>query len=183
MPRSLRDREVLEDFADDQARDLHELPNVARLERPGPWGTYAENTHGSAPHAPTLDNGPLYTGEYREEINGDITTLIANVPTTLATLRRPWPWIGFAVDGRGLAGAQVLLLQLRVILRSGPAVLVASASGTQTIPITVTGPVGWVAVSGVACGARAEVFATLQGGQPVKVRGTIWGTNISGFGP
>lgn len=175
-------------FDDAETRDLRELPGVERLERPGPWGTFPEHTEGSAPHAPTLSNGPLYTGEYREEVNGDVFTVPVGRVTILATLRRPWPWVGFAVDGSKIPGGQTVTFGLRVLLRSGSALVSASLLPAAVPGLSITGPPtagmnGWQAMIGIAASARLELFALITAGAATRVRGTLWGCNAPGFGP
>lgn len=183
MPR--RDRALLQAFDRAQVRDLKRLPGVERVTFPGPYGTHPERTPGSAPLAPTLANGPLYTGEWREEINGDRLTVPADGSvTTLATLRRPWPLVGFAVDTSGIAGGQTLTASILVVTRSARARIMGTPIPTPPV-ITSVGPdpFGWLAIVAIPLGARAELYATVTGGGTAKVRANLWGCNVPGFGP
>jgi len=182
-------------WRDDQRADLRNLPHVARLVRPGSYGTFAERTPGSHPLAPTLDDGPLYTGEDREEVNGDYTDLPPDVPyVLLASLRRPWPLVGFALDTANSAAGVTVTAGLLAIMRSGQARLVGNVVGGPPPPVpelAITGiaaPFPWVSMSGIYAGVRVAIFAfRTGGGEPapagITVRANLWGYNAPGFGP
>ena len=188
-----RRRDAVREWQEAQRRDLSELPSVARLERPGAFGTFPERVLGSAPQAPTLDDGPLYTGEWREEVNGDfvsVTPSNTNAPlqTVLATLRRPWPFVGFAIDPSRLPGGVPVVAGLNVIMRSARAQLVTNVFGGGFLPptISITTPVlppGWVAATGMFVGARVELWIAQGGLAAAPMRGNLWGYNAPGYGP
>lgn len=169
------------------------LPNVAPLIRPGSFGTFPETVEGSAPKAPTLDHGPLYTGEWREEVNGDpLIVQTTGVQTVLATLRRPWPFVGFAVDVSRLAAGDVVVAGLNVVTRSSRATLVGNviqggvlgSTAQLTFTIPATNPPAWIAMTGMILGVRPELWISLtRTGGAVKLRGDLWGYNSPGFGP
>jgi hypothetical protein len=180
-----------------QDRDLVELPHEARLDRPGAYGTHAERTRGSVPKAPTLDNGPLYTGEDREEINGEFTTVAdpsSTVTTLLASTRRPWPYIAFALDTSNVPALTTVRAGVVLLTRSGPVRLVGNLIGGAPPPVpelTQTGvalPFPWICMTGIYVGARVAIFATQtfagEGEAPeLLVRANLWGYNAPGFGP
>lgn len=183
--------EIVQQWQRDQARDLRDLPHAARLVRPGPFGTFAERTDGSAPEAPTLDSGPLYTGEWREEVDGDPLVVDTDEPTILCSLRRPWPFVGFAIDtSKGRAG-QTLTAGLLLITRSGHTkllnnVLGGAAVAPQIAVVGVQVPWPWVGMTGIFVGMRVALFVTNTGGEAptsLTVKGNLWGYNSPGFGP
>jgi hypothetical protein len=186
-----RGRKVVRAFADAQERDLRELPGVDRRTYPGPFGTRPERTDGSAPEAPTLDSDALYTGESREE---DYTPDSVIVPvdatgyTTLCTLRRPWPFAGFAVDTSRIPSGITGQVFARVVTRLGRAIIVGNVLTVIPATLPITGPVpgGWVAVTGLYAGARLELVAQVTTGSEagdVVLRAVMWGFNAPGFGP
>lgn len=178
-----------------QARDLRDLPHEPRLVRPGSYGTFPERVEGSAPLAPTLDDGPLYTGEWREEIDGDYVDVpVGGSFVTLAALRRPWPYVGFAVDTSAVAPAGTSVrVGLLVLTRSGHARLIANVVGGAPLPapeIIVAAPQApfhWVTMSGIYVGARVAVYATATNTddeeEQCTLRANLWGYNAPGFGP
>lgn len=121
----------------------------------------------------TLDtHAQPFAGELREEESGG---LIAAIPpgaiVTLATLRRPWNFVGIAFDP---GDTPDLADQAAVALR----VLTRGVKG-YTTPIAVSGS-GPQAVIGIIVGVACElVFFNLTNlGTPVtihNVRGSIWG--------
>lgn len=174
-----------------QAQDLRDLPHRTRLVRPGSFGTYPEKTFGSAPKAPTLDSGPLYTGEWREEIDGNDILVLPNSAkqqpvTVLASLRRAWPYVGFAFDTRNFptSGPVNVTVGLMVQTRSGHVQLLnnvgASVQVVQAGPAT---PLPWLGVTGVFVGARVSLYATHDGSTSFKVKGNLWGYDDPGYGP
>jgi hypothetical protein len=187
MPRTPRERRVLRAFDQAEARDLRELPHVARVRYPGPYGTFPEDTEGSAPRSPTLTNEPLYTGEWREEVWSEYLVLQANAtPLVLATLRRPWPYAGFAVDASKVPSGQTVTFSLRVVVRNARAFLFGNVFAVLPASLPVIGPApgdGWLAVTGIYAGARLELICTNTPGVACKVRGTLWGYNAPGYGP
>ena len=190
-----RRQQVVADWNRAQARDLRELPHATRLVRPGSFGTYAERTKGSAPEAPTLDDGALYTGEYREEVDGNelAVPLTSKRPyVLLASLRRPWPYVGFAIDTSDVPSVSQVTAGLVVLMRSGHARLLNSVvAGAAFVPqIVVTGtaaPFPWVTMTGIYAGARVAVYATQSQGEDedelVNLKANLWGYNAPGFGP
>jgi len=171
-----------------RARDLRTLPSVVPIERGGSFGTHAERTRKGGAEAPTLDHGPVDTGEWREEINGDFL----DVPdentspwfTRLATLRREWPFVGFAVDTGEVPDTFTVTAGLIIESRSGPVLLVANVVGGAPAPvpqIQVTVPVvpiAWVGMTGIYAGARVSVYVRQSGGDhpaTVQMRANLWG--------
>ena len=188
-----RRRQIVQAWNEAQADDLRELPGVARVVRPGSFGTFPERTHGSAPKAPTLDDGPLYTGEWREEVDGNALSVNANLApeqptwTQLAALRRPWPFVGFAVDTIGVPAGVNISAALLVLMRSGQALLLQNVIGAG-VPalINVTGPQvpQWVAMTGILAGARVALAISHNNPEgPITMKGNLWGYNSPGFGP
>lgn len=116
----------------------------------------------------TLDsNAPPYAGELREEQQ---TTRPVTIPAggtvILASLRRPWNFVGFAVQP-GNAGAGLLAATLRVRTRGFPAILQP--------PVTVGAGLA-SAFPAVILGAQADLIVTNTGDVPaVGVQGAIWG--------
>jgi hypothetical protein len=188
-------RELGREFAQAQARDRRTLPGVPRLLRPGPYGTFAGETFGSAPDAPTLDDGPLYTGESREEVDGKFQ----DVPdendapfTFLASLRRPWPYVGFVIDTSQVPATFQIVCGLVLLTRSGPARLIGNVVGPAptVIPeIELTTPIipfPMVGMAGIYAGERVAVWVKQTGGDhpaTVQMRANLWGYNAPGFGP
>lgn len=182
-----------------QEGDLTRLPNVPRKLREGSFGTFPEDVRQGGPLAPTLDNGPLYTGEWREEVNGlDIlvppsvtatpqiaggTAGSASPGQVLCTLREPWPLVGFAVDVSKFSPTDQILVGLTIPMRSGRAVLIANAVGntlvgaqlTWTVPAAPAVKNSWIAMTGIAAGARVELWLQHNHEGNVKVRGNLWG--------
>ena len=188
---------IAQAWASAQARDLKNLPHEENLDRRGAYGTHAERTRGSVPLAPTLDNGPLYTGEDREEINGDelvVPLASDNDFVYLASTRRPWPYVAFAIDTSNVAPLTTVRAGVVLLTRSGPVRLVGNLIGGAPPPVpelTQTGPAApfaWIAMTGIYVGARVAVFATQTfGGEDEApeciVRANLWGYNAPGFGP
>ena len=170
----------------DQARanDLRELPNALDLVRPGTFGTFPEDTPQDGPKAPTLDHGPLYVGEWREEIAGDyldVTTATEARPVTLVTLREPWEFVGYAVDTTSLDPGATLQAVGRIVTRAGGRAAIFGTPIPIAPIITSAGPspLNWLAITGIIAGARLEVVAWLSvaGQGPSKVRANVWGFN------
>lgn len=142
---------------------------------------HAEDEDRDIPRAPPLDEGPIYTGEWREEtttdkpirVNPGTSQLVA-----LLTLRRPWPLVGFSVDGTKIHGGQTLTVTLRILTRGMGAIVQAASMnlvGPQLFPF---------ASLGHQVGARCELVALLAGGGVfVPVRASLWGSNVPGQGP
>lgn len=171
-----------------RARDLRTLPGFRPLERPGSFGTHAERTRKGGPEAPTLDHGPLDVGEWREEINGDFLAVpdqsVSPFFTRLATLRKEWPWIGFAIDTGEVPAGHTVTAGLFVETRSGPVVLLANVVGGAPAPVpqiqvvTPTAPIAFVGMTGIYVGARVSVFVRQSNGdhpEEVQMRANLWG--------
>jgi hypothetical protein len=184
-----RRRLVREAWDDAQARDLRELPGVNRIERPGSFGTYAQDTRQAGPKAPTLSDGPLYTGEWREEIDGNAIDVVGGLEgrTVLCSLRRPWPFVGFAVDVSRVPAGTNVVAGLNVIMRSARAVLLQNVlgGGLPAVLQITAGAFPWNAMTGILAGVRVELWIsqndTSQRSWPMK--GNLWGYNAPGFGP
>jgi hypothetical protein len=108
-----------------------------------------------------------YAEETREsQAKTLVTPLVAGGVVTLATLRRAWELIGFAIDPGNAAGAG-LNVTLRVLGRGVQGVITT---------IAVTGAQGPQAFIGFLVGARCELVvsntseATISG-----IKGEIWG--------
>lgn len=172
-----------------QARDAAMLPSVPRIVRPGSFGTFPEDTRQGGPKAPTLSDGPLFTGEGREEVNGAPLSCPAgaNVWTPLANLRRPWPFVGFAVDLSQFPAGTTIGAALVVLMRSGRAFLFSGAGTVIPSQIVGTTPIipgqPWLALAGIYAGARVEVVINHNAAQPVKVRANVWGYDDPAYGP
>lgn len=128
------------------------------------------------PWHPTLDTGqPPYSGEIREEMLGEpVMSLPPTTPTPhtivcLATLRRPWNYIGFAVDARSFGGATGIAVTLRILTRLGPAFLQSPAA------INLSGVTDVVSATNYIVGERAELVFINATEQSGLVRGVIWG--------
>lgn len=128
------------------------------------------------PWHPTLDPGqPPFSGEIREEMIG--SPILSRAPVapqaetiiTLATLRRPWNYIGFSVDPRAFGGITGIAVTIRILTRLGPALLLSPAainlSGVQTI----------VAATNYIVGAPCELVFLNTSATSAQVRGCIWG--------
>jgi hypothetical protein len=123
----------------------------------------------------TLDaNAPPYAGEIREDQHGTKHDCPPGSFTTLATLRRAWNYVGFAIDpGDALSPFTGLAVTLRVL---------GSLQGliaNQGLPVAVTDQ-RTAAYVGFVVGAPCEVVfvnATSGGGAVTihGVRGSIWG--------
>lgn len=128
------------------------------------------------PWHPTLDTGqPPYSGEIREEMIGEpVVSQAPTTPTTrtivcLATLRRPWNYVGFAVDARAFAGVTGISVALRVLTRLGPALMQSPA------PVSLTGVTEIVAATNYIVGAPCELVFINATESTHAVRGCIWG--------
>lgn len=128
------------------------------------------------PWHPTLDTGqPPYSGEIREEMIGEpvVSTSPASPsePTIvcLATLRRPWNYIGFAVDPRAFVGVTGIAVALRVLTRLGPALMQSPAA------INLSGVVNIVSATNYIVGAPCELVFINASETTASVRGCIWG--------
>lgn len=128
------------------------------------------------PWHPTLDTGqPPYSGEIREEMIGSpIVSPAPVLPQTLtivvlATLRRPWNYISFAVDPRAFGGIVGTAVALRVLTRLGPALMQSPAA------IPLTGVVEIVAATNYIVGAPCELVFLNTSETSAIVRGCIWG--------
>jgi hypothetical protein len=111
-------------------------------------------------------NAPPFAGELREE---QCTARPLTCPNggqiTLATLRRPWNYVGWCVRP-GDAGGAGLSVQLRILTRgvNGLTAPVAVAAG---LPFAVTG---------IIMGATCELVVVNTTGAPVKgLVGALWG--------
>lgn len=117
----------------------------------------------------TLDaNAPPFAGELREEQTGSKVDIAPNSFVTLATLRRPWSYIGFAVDQGDAADSAVFEAFLRTLGRGVNGALAQSA-----VPLNSTGSLAFGAfIVGIAC----ELVVFNGAGPTIHgVRGTIWG--------
>lgn len=191
-----RARAIQQAWDEAQAWDQENLPGVPRVVRPGPYGTFAEDTRQHGPEAPALDNGPLYTGEWREDVDGDFLTLgvgptsfpvgsfsfLPLLPTCLATLRRVWSAVGFSLDTSRVPAGVSIMAGLAIVTRNGRAML----NSTGVIPVAPvlasTGAMGMIALSNISPGARVEVVAAASA-EGVQARACLWGYNVPGFGP
>lgn len=116
----------------------------------------------------TLDaNAVPFAGELREEQESTRAfTIPAGGVVVLASLRRPWNFVGFAVHP-GNAGAGLLEATLRVRTRGFPAILQPAVSVGAGLAS---------AFPAVILGAQADLIVTNTGGvAAVGVRGAIWG--------
>jgi len=142
---------------------------LARAYRP-------EIVRDTIPWHPTLDTGQApYSGEIREEIIGSAVVSLAPVApqtltiVTLATLRRPWSYVGFAVDPRAFAGVAGIAVALRVLTRLGPALMQSPAA------ISLAGVNDIVSATNYIVGNRAELVFINASATTASVRGCIWG--------
>ena len=116
--------------------------------------------------ATMAENAPPFAGEIREEHTGPkIKVLPAGAQVTLATLRRPWNYVGWAVNP-GDADVGVLTAQLKILTR-----------GIDGYTAGVVVPNGLpFAVVGIIVGATCELVVTNGGDVPVHLcSGSIWG--------
>lgn len=192
---SRRTAEVRAEWDRAQSRDLRELPGVPRVVRGGAYGTFPERVRGYAPKAPTLDDGPTYTGEAREEVNGNPLVVPASSGkkyVVLAMLRRPWPYVGFAFDTSDVdpTGEGSLTVGILAILRGTQRALVLGSvvGGTPppAVALSVTAPQSpfpWIAMTGIYAGARIAVYAINTRATDATVTANLWGYNAPGFGP
>jgi hypothetical protein len=112
------------------------------------------------------ENAPPYAGELREEHTGAVVKVLgAGAMVSLATLRRAWNYVGWAINP-GDADAGQLLAQIRVLTR-----------GINGYTAAVSVPAGLpFALVGLIVGAACELVVTNTGDEPVTlVRGSIWG--------
>lgn len=112
------------------------------------------------------ENAPPYAGELREEHTGAIVKLLgAGQMASLATLRRAWNYVGWAIQP-GDADAGQLSAQIKVLTR-----------GINGYTAAVAVPAGLpFALVGLIVGAACELVVTNTGDEPVElVRGSIWG--------
>jgi hypothetical protein len=144
-------------------------PRLARAYKP-------EIVRDTIPWHPTLDTGqPPYSGEIREEMIGSPVVSLAPVApqihtiVVLATLRRPWNYIGFAVDPRAFGGVAGIGVGLRVLTRLGPALMQSPAA------IPLAGVTDIVAATNYIVGAPCELVFVNASGASATVRGCIWG--------
>jgi hypothetical protein len=171
------------------AHDARTLPSTRQRLYRGPYGTFPERTRGSYPKAPPLADGPLYRGEWREDISGKSLVLPGNgARVVLASTRRPWPFVGFAVDTSRIAGGLTVTFLLQVCPRGCNAQVVQNVIVGAALPeIVQTGPAApnpWLAVIGLMPGARVEVVAFLTPTEgTAEVRASLWGYNAPGYGP
>jgi hypothetical protein len=110
-------------------------------------------------------NAPPFAGELREEQSSQpVKNFAVDAQVTLATLRRPWSYVGWAVDP-GNAGAG-LTAQLRILTRGLDA---------YTAPVVI--PAGRpFALVGLIVGATCELVVTNGTAGVVRnLRGSIWG--------
>jgi hypothetical protein len=111
-------------------------------------------------------NAPPFAGELREEQCTARPLACANgAQVVLATLRRPWNYVGWAVRP-GNAGGPGLSVQLRILTRG--------VNGL-TAPVAVAAGLPF-AVVGIIMGATCELVVTNATGAPVTgLVGALWG--------
>jgi hypothetical protein len=126
-----------------------------------------ERLRSAIPVRVTLDsNSPPFSGELREEHSGPRLDLPDGAFVTLATLRRPWNYVGIAIDPGDLGSGTGLAVALRILTRG--------VNGL-TVPIALSGA-GPQAFVGIIVGATCELVAINgTGGVVHHVRGSIWG--------
>ena len=114
----------------------------------------------------TTSVGPTFAGELREEQStARPLTIPAHGFAILATLRRPWVYVGWAVNPGDIGGAG-----LSAVLQ----ILTRGVNGATT-PVALAGTSPFAAL-GITCGARAELVVVNTTSNPVHgVRGSIWG--------
>lgn len=112
-------------------------------------------------------NAVPFAGELREQqYTAKKVTVAVGATVILATLIRPWNYIGFAVDPGSAGGAGVVAF-LRIKTVIGDAAL-------ANVAVTAGG--GLQAFLAQAVGARAELAVTNGTAVPITgVRGIIWG--------
>jgi hypothetical protein len=122
----------------------------------------------------TLDaNAPPFAGELREDQHGTPVDCPPGSITTLATLRRPWNFVGFSVNQGDLADRPGCAVTLRVLTRAVNGFVI-----NQGLPAALAGssPVAFV---GLVVGAICEVvFFNETVGPAFTVHGVsaaIWG--------
>ena len=125
-----------------------------------------ELDRGAIPSRVTMSTDVPFAGELREEqSSARPLTIGPNATITLATLRRPWVYVGWAVNPGNIGGAGLSAF-LRILTRG--------VNGATT-PVALAGTAPF-AVLGITCGARAELVLVNATGNPVAgVRGSIWG--------
>lgn len=122
----------------------------------------------------TLSRGGIpFSKELREETDALLRKPVnpgdANI--VVATLRRPWTYVGFMVDPGNATGA--IVASLRALSRGGPAIVPGSS-------ITISPGDGPTAAVAVPMGIRCELVLSYEspgeGIGPAKgVRGALWG--------
>jgi hypothetical protein len=126
-----------------------------------------EIERGVIPSRVTLgQNAPPFAGELREEqCTAKPLTCPNGGQITLATLRRPWNYVGWAVRP-GNAGGAGLSVQLRILTRG--------VNGL-TAPVAVAAGIPF-AVVGIIMGATCELVISNTTGAPVSgLVGALWG--------
>jgi hypothetical protein len=118
------------------------------------------------PRITLAQNAPPFAGELREEqCTSRPLRALVGAQVTLATLRRPWSFVGWAINPGNAVGAG-LSAQLRILTR-----------GVNGLTVAVAVPAGLpFAVVGLVVGATCELVVTNGTGAPVKgLVGAIWG--------
>jgi hypothetical protein len=112
------------------------------------------------------ENATPYAGELREEHTGALVKRLSpGQQASLATLRRAWNFVGWAVNP-GDAGVAQFSVQLRVLTRG--------INGYTTAVIVPPGLP--FALVGLVVGAACELVVTNVGESDVHLcRGSIWG--------
>lgn len=135
-----------------------------------------ETDRSGIPNRVNLDTGGVpFAGEFREEQHRAVNARIKiGATVTIATLRRPWNYVGFIVD----PGSSTVSFQayLRVLTRGLSGVVTPSQ-------LTIQPGLGPQASTALIMGAVCELIVTNPTGegsaQLSGVRGTIWGQSES----
>ena len=151
-------------------------PRVVVPERVG-YALRPELERATIPERVTMGAGaPPFAGELREEQSSPrfSTALGVGKMMTLATLRRPWLYVGFIVDPGNATRPEAPDRGIVAFLR----ILAGRMNGlTGPFIIPVFAPIGPPqAVVNVTVGAACELVVLNETGQGVKnIAGTIWG--------
>lgn len=126
-----------------------------------------ESNRQAIPARVTLDAQSVpFAGELREEqASQKVLTVVAGGAVVLATLRRPWNFVGLVVDP-GSIGGPGLVWQLKILTRGPPGF---------TAPVGLAGTFVQ-AFTNLIVGARCELVVSNTAKSDVTgVRGAIWG--------
>jgi hypothetical protein len=126
----------------------------------------SETRRDTIPERVQMGAGVPFSGELLEQAysNGGLTVL-AGATVVLASMRRAWPLIGYAVDpGTGAA----LTAFLRVLVRGINSAGVAGTALAIPAGAPLASPAFFIA-------ARAELVVINAGADALRVRGTVYG--------